>query len=99
MRKLDDIEHFEEPKIVWMQGLRVYINPVDTGTRNDNEHGVFYSRRDDGPYYRWQYNNEPGQWSCSRLRPTDFVPHALSLARWKSVPVELQTILVQHYLE
>jgi hypothetical protein len=97
VRKPDDNQHFEESKIVWMQGLRVYINPVDTDARN--ERGVFYSRRDDGPYYRWQYKDAPGQWCCSRVRPTDFVPHALSLARWKSVPVELQTSLVQHYLE
>jgi hypothetical protein len=80
-----------------MQGLRVYINPVDADARNEQE--VFYSRRDDGPYYRWRYEVELGQWRCSRLRSTDLSPHALSLARWKAVPIELQTSLDKHYLE
>jgi hypothetical protein len=80
-----------------MQGLRVYINPVDTD--NKSEHGVFYSRRDDGPFYRWRYEGEAGQWCCSRVLRVEFAPGALCLARWKSVPTELQTSLGQHYVE
>jgi hypothetical protein len=87
----------EETHIVWMQGLRVYINPVDASARND--HRVFYSRRDDGPYYRWQYKDGVERWRCSRLGTAERLPHALSLAPWKSVPVELQVSLVEHYLE
>ena len=80
-----------------MQGLRVYINPVDMDTRNG--HGVFYSRRDDGPFYRWRYEAELGQWCGSRLRQADLTTHALCVARWKAVPLELQTSLGQHYLD
>jgi hypothetical protein len=80
-----------------MQGLRVYINTADAYEQNG--HAVFYSRRDDGPYYRWQYKDVAGQWCCARLRATDLQPHALCLARWKSVPVELQISLVEHYVE
>jgi hypothetical protein len=80
-----------------MQGLRVYINPVDTD--NHSAQVVFYSRRDDGPYYLWRYEGELKQWRCSRLRRPDLVPGALSLASWKSVPIELQTSLGQHYIE
>lgn len=90
-------ERVEELKTVEMQGLRVYIKRVDADT--NGERGVFYSRRDDGPYYRWRYEAQLGQWCGSRLRTSDLIPHAFCLARWKSVPLELQTSLVQHYLE
>jgi hypothetical protein len=80
-----------------MHGLRVYINPVDADKQGASE--VFYTRRDDGPLYRWQYTDGSGRWHCSRLRAMDFAPSALSPASWKAVPVELQASLVQHYLE
>jgi hypothetical protein len=97
MKELRGGQHFEESIIVKMQGLRVYINPV--AAENHSGVGVFYSRREGGPYYRWQYKDGLGQWCCSRLRPEDFALHALCLARWKAVPVELQTSLIQHYME
>ncbi len=78
-----------------MQGLRVYINQQD-GSRGD---GVFYSRRDDGPYYCWHYEEELDRWTCSRVRPDDCTRSLLSLMTWKAVPVSLQAELYEHYLE
>jgi hypothetical protein len=80
-----------------MNGLRVYINPVSASlTTSDN---VFYSRRADGPYYRWLFEEKAGQWRGARVIAADFRPHSLSMASWKSVPVTLQTRLGEHYLD
>jgi hypothetical protein len=80
-----------------MNGLRVYIklNVADQagGPR------IFYSRRANGPYYCWLYEEKVGQWRGSRVIATDFTPQSLSTASWKAVPVALQTKLGEHYLE
>ena len=80
-----------------MNGLRVYINSVGTDTLSG--HGVFYSRREDGPYYLWRYEQEIGQWRGSRVRSYDLTPKALCVASWKVVPIALQARLGEHYLE
>ena len=36
-----------------MKDLRVYVGPAAPRARGGQE--VFYSRRADGPYYRWLY--------------------------------------------
>jgi hypothetical protein len=80
-----------------MNGLKVYINPVDTNPTRGQ--GVFYSRRENGPYYRWRYEEGLGQWLFSRTHPSELMPHALSPANWRDVPTALQARLDEHYLE
>jgi hypothetical protein len=90
-----------------MSGLRVYVNPPST----DSSSGigieaqdikidrVFYSRRGNGPIYRWLYEKKFAHWRVLRMNPTDFDSHKLSNASWKSVPETLQAQLGKHYLD
>jgi hypothetical protein len=78
-----------------MHGLRVYISTV--GPDGQSRRGIFYSRRDAGPYYRWFYVEEKDRWCCARVRP-DLIPDSLRMAQ-KSVPNELRTELLAHYLD
>lgn len=80
-----------------MKGLRVYINPA--GGREPCEHGIFYSRRSDGPYYRWRYEEEIGKWRGSRVLLSDLPIKELCPASWKAVPTELQASLVEYFME
>jgi hypothetical protein len=80
-----------------MSGLRVYTEPANTNLSGDDN--VFYSRRGDGPYYRWRYEENGGKWRFARVLIADFTPHELSMASWKAVPVALQARLIEHYLE
>jgi hypothetical protein len=80
-----------------MNGLRVYIKP--NGAEPNGGQKVFYSRRGNGPYYRWLYEETAAQWRVSRVVAADFTPQSLSMASWKVVPVALQTRLGEHYLE
>jgi hypothetical protein len=80
-----------------MNGLRVYIKPNIADPIGLQK--VFYSRRGNGPYYRWLYEETLGQWRVSRVISTDFAPHSLSMASWKAVPAALQSKLGEHYLE
>ena len=80
-----------------MNTLRVYINP--TGATTQSPHGVFYSRRADGPYYCWRYEEGLGRWLSSRVNLPDFTRRALCIASWKVVPAALQSKLDEHYLE
>jgi hypothetical protein len=80
-----------------MRDLHVYIN--EAGAETFGENGVFYSRRADGPYYRWRYEEVVGRWRFSRVRPSHIMLRALSSARWEIVPTALQARLVEHYLE
>lgn len=80
-----------------MNGLRVYVNTI--GAEPVNDPGVFYSRRGDGPYYLWRYEEKFGQWRGSRVLVADFAPRELTMARWKIVPITLQDKLSQHYLD
>ena len=83
--------------VVRMRELRIYINPV--GTDSLNEHGVFYSRRADGPYYRWFYEAASGQWCGSRVHLPNLTLRVLALASWQTVPLTLQARLSEHYQE
>lgn len=86
-----------------MNGLRVYINPVN-GNGQQKQHGQqqqreFYSRRADGPYYRWHYQDEFGRWHGARVSLSNLTLRVLSIASWESVPKALQVKLGEHYLE
>jgi hypothetical protein len=80
-----------------MNGLRIYINPEGAGTLREPR--VFYSRRADGPYYCWRYEEQQGQWRGARVHQSDVAPKSLSMVSWKAVPSELQTRLGEYYLE
>lgn len=80
-----------------MNGLRMYV-PVLSVTESNNG-DVFYSRRGNGPYYRWMYEAVKQRWNASRVVSNDFNTHALSLATWKTVPPALQSRLSDHYLD
>ena len=79
-----------------MNGLRVYIKPNNTEAVGPK---VFYSRRGNGPYYRWRYEETVSEWRVSRVISADFTSQSLSMASWKAVPVALQTRLGEHYLD
>ena len=80
-----------------MNGLRVYINQETAEKRGG--YGVFYSRRDDGPFYRWCYEETVGQWRVSRVHSSEFSHRVLSTTNWKVVPVALQRSMGDHYQE
>jgi hypothetical protein len=86
-----------EASIVMVNGLRIYINDrVPEATSCDR---VFYSRRADGPYYRWRYEKLLEQWRGARVHASDFSPRELSMSNWKTVPTALQSRLIDHYQE
>jgi len=64
-----------------MNGLRVYTNPQLQETRGG--FGIFYSRRENGPYYRWAYEEKVSHWRVARVQPGDFALKVLSNASWK----------------
>jgi hypothetical protein len=78
-----------------MNGLKVYIN----SERATFEPSVFYSRREDGPYYRWRFEERQGRWHFARAHPSEVLPKALCVASWRDVPAALQVRLDEHYLE
>ena len=80
-----------------MRELRVYINPY--GADAPGGHVLFYSRRADGPFYGWRYEEEAGRWRYSRVHLSKLTLRVLCIASWKAVPVTLQAKLSEHYLE
>lgn len=90
-----------------MSGLRVYINAstsasadqpqIEQGETRINK--TFYSRRGNGPFYRWLYEEKVAVWRVLRMSASDFDAHKLSNASWKSVPETLQARLGAHYLD
>src|SRR5260221_11714026 len=58
-----------------MNGLRVYINPHVKETCGG--FGVFYSRRENGPYYRWAYEETVSLWRGWRGWASAVSPEAL----------------------
>ena len=80
-----------------MNGLRMYV-PVP-GLTGSNNGDLFYSRRGNGPFYRWMYEQVKQRWNVSRVVSSDFNSHGLSLATWKTVPPALQSRLIDHYLD
>ena len=103
-RQADSQKKYAEtrtPKLIQesqeMNGLRVYINTQATETHEGC--GVFYSRRADGPYYRWRYDEKVTQWRVARMRLSDVTPKVLCTTNWKALPTALQRSMVEHYQE
>jgi hypothetical protein len=89
-----------------MSGLRVYINSPGTpdsqpeiDVEDTPANRVFYSRRGNGPIYRWLYEESLAHWRALRLHSSDFDTHKVTNASWKSVPEALQAQLGAHYLD
>lgn len=80
-----------------MNGLRVYKRPSSANSIADDQ--VFYSRRGNGPIYRWLYEEKLAHWCVLRMHTSDFGPNELCPASWKSVPEQLQARLSEHYVE
>ena len=80
-----------------MRDIHVYVDPLNSGARG--EQAAFYSRRADGPYYRWLYAEVAGRWRFSRVRLDGPALRVLCVARWDAVPTALRDRLGEHYLE
>lgn len=80
-----------------MRDLHVYIEPAGSGERG--ERGAFYSRRADGPYYRWFYAEGSGHWRYSRVSLDRLTLRVLCVAPWNNLPAALRNRLWEHYLE
>jgi len=90
---------------ITMSGLRVFVDsatetsPVGIGVDDTVAKQVFYSRRGNGPIYRWLYEESLAHWRVRRMNSADFNTHKLSNASWKIVPETLQAQLGAHYLD
>lgn len=90
-----------------MSGLRVYVNSASTDLASGigidapeiKVDTVFYSRRGNGPIYRWLYEKNRAHWRALRVNPMDFNSRTLSMASWKTVPETLQAQIGEHYLD
>jgi hypothetical protein len=80
-----------------MRDLHVYIEPLGPDERGGQT--AFYSRRADGPLYRWLYAEGAGRWCCSRVSLDRPALRVLCVARWDAVPAALRKRLGEHYLE
>lgn len=80
-----------------MNGLRMYVPALSEARSDDGR--VFYSRRGNGPYYCWLFEETNQRWKVSRVVSHDFDVQPLSLATWKTVPVALQSRLSDHYMD
>src|SRR5260370_34854115 len=87
----------DETSYVMVNGLRIYINESTPGATSGDR--VFYSRRADGPYYRWRYEKQIEQWRGPPVHAADFSPRELSMSNSKTVPSALQSRLIDHYQE
>ena len=76
-----------------MNGLRVYVNILPEERAKDS--GAFYSRRENGPFYRWTLADR--HWSAARVTSASFSSKDLSATSWKLVPAALQRSIVEHY--
>lgn len=87
----------EEIKIIKRGGLRIYIYPAVGDAQR--EAGVFYSRFECGPFYRWSFGEESLRWRSERVRPSALSVKAFCVASWISLPPALQARLDEHYSE
>ena len=72
---------------------------VDSGTKMTYSVPVFYSRRYNGPYYRWSYEQKLQGWRSVRVQAAELPHLILSVSLWKDVPVSLRNSLREHYVE
>lgn len=86
-----------------LSGLRIYVSAASMDQRKEvvdvADKKVFYSRRGNGPIYRWLYEEALAHWRARRMNTSDFDSHKLANASWKTVPESLQTQLGAHYLD
>jgi hypothetical protein len=80
-----------------LNGLRIFTQPGLAETVGGFQ--VFYSRRADGPYYRWYFEQGLKQWRAARVNAVKLSAGELSLSTWRSLPGALQKSLIDHYLE
>jgi hypothetical protein len=80
-----------------MNGLRVYINPSGAGGACGP--ATFYTRRADGPFYCWSYEERAGRWQVGRVHLPDLDVRGLRATNMRTVPPELQAKMTEHYLE
>ncbi len=80
-----------------MRDLHVYVEPAGPAARVEPK--AFYSRRGDGPFYRWLYAEGAGRWRYSRVHLERQALRLLCLAPWDALPSALRSRLGEHYLE
>jgi len=80
-----------------VNGLHMFI--VDSGTKMTYSVPVFYSRRYNGPYYRWSYEQKLQGWRSVRVQAAELPHLILSVSPWKDVPGSLRNSLRAHYVE
>jgi hypothetical protein len=80
-----------------MRDLHVYVEPSGSGARG--QRAAFYTRRADGPFYRWLYAEGSGRWRYSRVSLDRLTLRMLCVAPWEAVPDALRSRLGEHYLE
>ena len=78
-----------------MHGLKVFINGETLETCGGCP--VFYSRREDGPYYRWSYDDTSREWRVDRVLRSGVSPRIFEAATWKKIPEPLQKSMADHY--
>ena len=78
-----------------VNGLRVFV--IDDVVATATAIHEFYSRRSDGPYYRWWYDHGLEHWRAARVQGQDFPTTPLCASSWKNIPVALQGSLIDHY--
>ena len=78
-----------------MNGLRVYVKATIAETCGGRD--VFYCRREDGPYYRWVFDEALSEWRVRRVSASRISGKDLALATWKKLPAALQRSMVEHY--
>jgi len=92
---IDLIDQVDLEGLRFMNGLRMFILNTSAVTAGGLQ--VFYSRRDDGPYYRWWYDHGLEHWRAARVQGHEFPTAPLCSSSWKSIPVALQGSLIDHY--
>jgi hypothetical protein len=78
-----------------MNGLRLYTNLEVRETQGG--YPVFYSRCQDGPYYRWSYDDNSREWHVCRVQPAGLSQRTLTSTALKTIPAPLKTSLADHY--
>jgi len=89
------ISNIRYSKTYLMNGLRLYTNNEVIETQGG--YSVFYSRCEDGPYYRWSYNDNSREWHVCRVRPDVLSQRMLTSTPVKTVPAPLRRNLAEHY--
>ncbi len=80
-----------------MRDLHVYVEHAGADERG--QRAAFYTRRADGPFYRWLDAEGSGRWRYSRVNLDRLTLRMLCVAPWDAVPAALRSRLGEHYLE